>query len=107
MNEIVHVDLDVVVHFENEIDLVAVLPHPVEHGDDFQRQIAVRIVHFDLDDVPVFLTLFFDSLLNRIVLSLTEIETESCHAQQIFFQDTFEVNQPRFSDVVSLFEIKH
>jgi hypothetical protein len=32
MNEIVHVDVDVVVHFENEVDLGAVLPHPVEHG---------------------------------------------------------------------------
>jgi hypothetical protein len=33
MNEIVHVDVDVVIHFKNEVDLAgAVLPHPVEHG---------------------------------------------------------------------------
>jgi hypothetical protein len=37
INEIVHVDIDVVVHFENEVDLGAVLPHPVEHGDAFKR----------------------------------------------------------------------
>jgi hypothetical protein len=41
LDEIVDVDVDVVVHFEEQINFGAVLPYPIEDGDAFQRQISV------------------------------------------------------------------
>ena len=53
LGQIAHIDVDVIVHFEKEIDIPTVFIQPVEETCHFKRQIAIVINHINLNYVLV------------------------------------------------------
>ena len=105
-SQIVNVYVDVVVHFEDAIDLGAKGVEPMEEAGHFDGQVDVCVHHVDLQNVTVFLTFIFHFLLDDTIVRLSYDETESHKIQRIFRVELIlEMSEPRTTNAGASFKV--